>query len=75
MKLRNKLKGIGLHETIKNAESINQRLIRKLSVRASGVAVASSTPYEVSEAHKAHMLEFERKRSQTSAWAHRQNPR
>jgi len=75
MKLKDKLKGSGLYGTMKNVGAIYQRVTDKLSVKTSGVAVASSTPYEVSEAHKVHMLELERKRSQISTEAYRQNPR
>ncbi len=74
-KLKERLKGNGLFGTIKNVKALSQRVTKKISVKASGVATASSTPYEASEAHKAHMLEAEVKRSQGLAEAQRQNLR
>ena len=74
-KLKERLKGNGLFGMIKNVEALYQRVTKKISVKASGVATASSTPYETSEAYKAHMLEVELKRSQALAEARRQNLR
>lgn len=54
-------------------KGISQNIARKFSVKASRVAVASFTPYEISEAGKAHILEAETKRSQALAEALRQN--
>ena len=69
--MKERLKGNGLYGMIKNIEGIYQRITKKFSVKASGVAVTSSTLYEISEVHKAHMLEVELKRSQALAEAHR----
>ena len=72
-KLKERLKGNGLFGMIENIETIYQRITKKISVKTSGAPTA--TPYEVSEVHKAHMLEVELKRSQALAEAHRQNLR
>ncbi len=64
VKLKEKLQKNGLYGMIKDAEAIYQKIAKKLSVKASVVSAASPTPYEISEAHKAHQLEVERKRSQ-----------
>jgi uncharacterized protein HemY len=72
-KLRERLKGNGLTGMIKNVEGIYQRVTKKISMRASEAATASPVPYETSEAHKAHMLEVEFRRSQALADARRQN--
>ena len=74
-KLKERLKGNGLFDMIKNVKPISQRVTKKILVKASGVATASSTSYEASEAYKAHMLEAEVKRSQGLAEAQRQNLR
>jgi hypothetical protein len=74
-KLKEKLKVNSLFGRIKNVEVLYQRVTKKISMKASEVAIASSTPYETSEAHKAHMLEVELKRSQALAEARRQNLR
>lgn len=73
-KLKERLMGNGLFGMIKNVEVLYQRVTKKILVKASGVATTSSTPYEISEAHKAHMLEVEYKRSQALAEAHRRTP-
>jgi len=75
IRFKDRLKRIGLYGPIKNFEGIYQRVTNRLSVKASGATVASFTPYEVSNAHKAVMLELERKRSQASAETYHQNPR
>lgn len=64
VKLKEKLQRKSLHGMVKNAEAIYQRITKKISVKASAVTAASPTPYEISEAQKAHQLEVERKRSQ-----------
>ena len=75
-KLKERMKGNGLFGRIKNAEALYQRVTKKISIKTSKVAIASSTPYEASEAHKVHMLEVELKRSQAlHACMHRQNLR
>jgi len=74
-KLKERLKGNGLFRMIKNAEALYQRVTKKISVKASGVARTSFTPYEISEMHKAHMLEVEFKRSYALAEAQRQKLR
>ncbi|MFX1554961.1 MAG: hypothetical protein ACFFBV_13620 [Promethearchaeota archaeon] len=73
--LKEKLKGNGLFGMIKNAGALYQRVTKKISVKASGVTTTSYTPYEISEVHKAHMLEVELKRSQALEEARRQNLR
>jgi len=75
IRFKDRFRRIGLYGTIKNAEAIYKRVTNRLSFKVSGVAVAGSSPYEVSKAHKVHMIEFERKRSQASAETYRQNPR
>ena len=75
MKLKEKLKGNGLFGMIKNVEVLYQRVTKKISIRTSEIAIASPTPYETSEAHKAHMLEVEFRRSQALTEARRQNLR
>lgn len=72
-KVKEKLKGNGLFGMIKNVEVLYQRITKKFSVKASEVAATSFTPYEISEAQKAHMLEVELRRSQALAEAQRQN--
>jgi hypothetical protein len=74
-KVKEKLKGNGLFGMIKNVEVLYQRVTKKISTKASGVAIASSTPYETSEAHNAHMLEVEFRRSQALEEACCQNLR
>lgn len=74
-KLKERPKGNGLYGMVKNIEGIYQRITKKFSVKASGVAVANFTPYEISEVHKAHMLEVELKRSRALAEAYRQTIR
>jgi len=64
VKLKEKLQKNGLRGTIKNVDAVYQRITKKISVKASGVATASPTPYEISEECKAHQMEVERKRSQ-----------
>ncbi len=64
IKLKERLQRNGLYGKIKDAEAVDQKIAKKLSVKASVVSAASPTPYEISEAHKAHQLEVERKRSQ-----------
>ncbi len=71
-KLREKLKVNSLFGMIKNVEVLYQRVTKKISMKASEVAIGSSTLYETSEAHKAHMLEVEFKRSQALTEARRQ---
>jgi len=74
-KLKEKLKGNSLFGMIKNVEVLYQRVAKKISMKASEVAIASSTSYETSEAYKAHMLEVEFRRSQALTEARRQNLR
>jgi hypothetical protein len=74
-KLKERMKGNGLFGTIKNFEVLYQRITKKISIKPSEVAIASSTPYETSEAHNAHMLEVEFRRSQALEEARRQNLR
>ena len=75
IKLKERLKGNGLFGMIKNIEVLYQRVTKKISMKTSEVAIASSTSYETSEAYKAHMMEVEFKRSQALAEARRQNLR
>jgi len=75
IKLKERLKGNGLFGMIKNVEVLYKRVTKKISMKTSEVAIASSTPYETSEAHKAHMLEVELRRSQALEEARRQNLR
>jgi antirestriction protein ArdC len=75
IKFKNRLKGSGLYGMIKNAEVIYQRVTSRFTAKLSEGTVASFTPYEASEAERAHLFEVERKRSQASAEAYRQNPR
>jgi len=70
VKLKERLQKNGLYGRIKDAEAFYQRIAKKISVKAPVVGATSPTPYEISEAHKAHQLEVERKRSQASAHAH-----
>jgi len=63
VKLKEKLQKNGLNGIVKNVEAIYQRITKKTPVKASGVTVAGPTPYEISEAYKAHQMEVERKRS------------
>ena len=74
-KLKERLKENGLFGMIKNVEVLYQRVTKKISVKDSGVATASSTSYETSEAYKAHMLEVELRRSKALEEAHRQTAR
>jgi len=71
VKLKEKLQGKGLYGMVKNVEAFYQRITKKISVKASVVTAASPTPYEISEAQKAHQLEVERKRSQALEEAQR----
>jgi len=64
VKLKARLQRSGLYGMVKNVEAFYQRITKKILVKASGVTAASPTPYEISEAYKAHQLEVERKRSQ-----------
>jgi len=72
-KLEERMKGNGLFGIIKNAGGLYQRIAKKFSVKASEVAATSFTPYEISAAQKAHMLEVELRRSQALVEAQRQN--
>lgn len=72
-KVKERLKGNGLFGVIKNVEVLYQRATKKISTKASEVAIASSTPYETSEAHKTHMLKVGFRRSQSLEEARRQN--
>jgi hypothetical protein len=74
-KLKERMKGNGLFGTIKNFEVLYQRVTKKFSVKSSEVAMTSFTPYEISEAQKANMLEVELRRSQALAEAQRQGLR
>ncbi|MDH5390308.1 MAG: hypothetical protein OEX10_04060 [Candidatus Bathyarchaeota archaeon] len=74
-KLKERLKVNSLFGMIKNVEVLYQRIAKKFSVKASEVAIASFTPYEISEVHKANMLEIEFRRSQALEEARRQNLR
>ena len=74
-KLKERMKGNGLFGMIKNVEVLYQRISKKFSVKASEVASTSFTPYEISEAQKANMLEIELRRSQAFAEAQRQSLR
>lgn len=73
--LKERLKGNGISGMIKNIEVLYKRVTKKISIKTSEVAIASSTPYETSEAHKAHMLEVEFRQSQSLEEARRQNLR
>jgi hypothetical protein len=64
VKLKEKVQGNGLYGIIENVEAFYQRITKKILVKASGATTASPTPYEISEAYRAHQLEVERKRSQ-----------
>jgi hypothetical protein len=74
-KLKERMKGNGLFGMIKNAGGLYQRITKKFSVKDSEVATTSFTPYEISEVHKANMLEVEFRRSQALAEAQRQSLR
>jgi len=74
IKFKDRLKGTGLYGMIKNAEAVYQRVTSKFAA-VSGGTVAGFAPHEAAEAERAHLLEVERKRSQGSAEAYRQNPR
>ncbi len=74
-KLKERLKVNSLFGMIKNVEVLYQRIIKKFSVEASEVVATSFTPYEISEARKANMLEIELRRSQALEEARRQNLR
>jgi hypothetical protein len=74
-KLEERLRGNGLFGMIKNVEVLYQRITKKFSVKASEVARTSFTPYEISEAQKAHVVGVELRRSQALAEAQRQNLR
>jgi hypothetical protein len=74
-KFKERLRGNGLFGMIKNVEVLYKRVTKKISMKASEVTIASSTPYETSEAHKTHMLEVEFRRSQALEEARRQNLR
>lgn len=74
-KLKKRLKENGLFGMINNIEALYQRVTKKILVKASGVATASSNPYEISDAHKAHMLEVEIRRSKALEEARRQTAR
>jgi len=75
VKLKERLRGHGPYGMIKNVEVMYQRISKMFSAKAPGATVAGSIPYEVSEACKAQMLEFERKRSQALAEAQRMRNR
>jgi hypothetical protein len=64
VKLKERLQVKGFYGMIKDVEAIYHRITKKITVNASGVTVASPTPYEISEAYKIHQMEVERKRSQ-----------
>jgi hypothetical protein len=74
-KLKKRLKGNSPLGVIKNVEAFSQRVAKKISVRVSGATTMSSTPYEMSGGHKAHIAEVELRRSQALAAAQRQNLR
>ena len=74
-KFEERLRGNGLFGMIKNVGVRCQRIAKKFSVKTSEVAAISLTPYEISEAQKAHMLEVELRRSQALAEAQRQSLR
>jgi hypothetical protein len=74
-KLKERLKGNSPFGMIKNVEALYQRVTKKLSLKASEVGMTNSTPYEMPEVHKSHMLEVELRRSQALAQAQRQNLR
>ena len=75
VKLKERLQRNGLYGMIKNVEAIYQRITKKFPVKTSGVAVASPTPYEISEACKAQQLEVELKRSKALTEAKRRTLR
>ena len=70
VKLKDRLKGTGLG-MMKSVEAFYQRITKKLTIEALEVPAASSIPYEVSEAYRAH-LEMEQEQSQALVEAHRQ---
>jgi len=75
IRFKDRLKGSSLYGMIKSAEAVYQRATSKFTAKVSAGTVASFAPHEASEAERAHLLEVERKRSQGSAEAYRQNPR
>jgi len=75
IRFKDRLRGSRLYGMIKSAEAVYQRVTSKFTAQVSGGAVTSFGSYEAAEAQRAHMLEVERKRSQASAEAYRQNPR
>ena len=74
-KMKDRLHENSLYGIIKNIGTIYQRITKKFSAKASGVATTNFTPYEASEAFKTNMVSVEFRRAQALAEAKRQNLR
>jgi hypothetical protein len=57
--LKDKLKGTRRFATIMNPKTLYQRVLKAFTMNDVHTSAANVTPYELSAAHKTHMIEFE----------------